>query len=87
MSTLGALAGRWDFPLAPELLSLHLGPTRLVHNGVWQGAEAESQAAAVMREKIYGLTINMGMGPYEFWILTNDLGHNYIRINADYRRT
>jgi glutamate N-acetyltransferase/amino-acid N-acetyltransferase len=87
MSTMGALAGRHDYPLEPELMSLHIGPSLLVDKGVWQGPEAERQAAAVMGEKIYELTIELGLGSHDFWIFTNDLGHDYVRINADYRRT
>jgi glutamate N-acetyltransferase/amino-acid N-acetyltransferase len=85
MSTMGALAGRHDYPLAPESLSLDIDSLRLVHKGVWQGMEAEAQAAAIMKEKIYSLSLDLAAGPHCFWIFTNDLGHDYVRINAAYR--
>jgi glutamate N-acetyltransferase/amino-acid N-acetyltransferase len=84
-STLGALAGREDYPFAQERLSLDIGPTCLVKNGLWQGDRAEAQVAQTMKETIYDITLSLGLGEEEFWVFSNDLGHKYVSINADYR--
>jgi glutamate N-acetyltransferase/amino-acid N-acetyltransferase len=85
MSTMGALAGRNDYPLAGESMSLRIGQATVVRDGAWSGGDAERQAAAVMGERIYSLNLDLGIGTHSFWVFTNDLGHEYVRINADYR--
>ncbi len=84
-STMGALAGRENFPYQQDKVSILMNEAKLVSQGQWLGAEAESAVASVMQESIYSLTLDLGLGEESFWIFTNDLGHTYVNINADYR--
>ena len=85
LQTLGAVAARNDFPLQPDRTNVNIGGVDLAVNGLYAGREAEQKVAAIMQEKIYDITLNLNLGEHSFWIFTNDLGHEYIRINADYR--
>lgn len=84
-STLGALAARENYPYSQDRLAISIGGVPLLKDGLYQGTEAESKIAKIMKEQIYDITIDLNLGREEFWILTNDLGHQYININADYR--
>jgi glutamate N-acetyltransferase/amino-acid N-acetyltransferase len=84
-STAGAEAGRRGWPFAPERFSLWIGEALLAREGLYTGETAEQKAAAVMKRNRYEIRMELGLGAEEFWVLTNDLDHEYIRINADYR--
>jgi len=38
-----------------------------------------------MRRPRYQVRLDLGLGGAYFWVLTSDLGHEYVTINADYR--
>jgi glutamate N-acetyltransferase / amino-acid N-acetyltransferase len=48
-------------------------------------AEAEKKAAAVMKKESFRIHCELGMGEGSFTAYGCDLGHEYVKINADYR--
>ena len=47
--------------------------------------EAEKLAAAVMKKESFRIHCEIGVGNYAFTAYGCDLGHEYVKINADYR--
>jgi glutamate N-acetyltransferase/amino-acid N-acetyltransferase len=68
----------------PERLSVTIGGVEVLYEGL-PTDYAESDAAAVMKQKDIRIVIKVGEGPgfARFW--TSDLTHGYVSINADYR--
>ncbi|MFZ5587579.1 MAG: bifunctional glutamate N-acetyltransferase/amino-acid acetyltransferase ArgJ [Thermodesulfobacteriota bacterium] len=85
VSTAGAEAGRRGWAYAMERLNLWIGEHQICRDGLYAGPAAEQGAAAVMKEPRYAIRLDLGLGAGESWVLTSDLGHEYVRINADYR--
>jgi glutamate N-acetyltransferase/amino-acid N-acetyltransferase len=48
-------------------------------------AHTEAKAARVMKQAQYTITVTVGKGRGTGHYWTCDLGHEYVRINADYR--
>lgn len=48
-------------------------------------AEAEKKAAAVMKKESFKIHCDLGLGEGSFTAYGCDLGHEYVKINADYR--
>jgi len=48
-------------------------------------AEAEKKAAAVMKKESFRIHCELGIGESSFTAYGCDLGHEYVKINADYR--
>jgi len=48
-------------------------------------AETEKKAAAVMKRERFSISCDLGMGEGAFDAYGCDLGHEYVKINADYR--
>lgn len=48
-------------------------------------AEAEKKAAAVMKKESFRIHCKLGIGEGSFTAYGCDLGHEYVKINADYR--
>jgi glutamate N-acetyltransferase/amino-acid N-acetyltransferase len=80
-----AAAGRAGVAFDPKLASIKIGDVEIVKNGLAVGAEAEKEAAEVLKGPSYKIEIGLGTGPGEFSYLTSDLGHGYVDVNADYR--
>lgn len=85
LSTLGAESGRRDWPFDPAKVNLWIGDTILAQDGLYAGAQAEAAAAQTMKQNRYQIRLDLGLGQGSFWLLTTDLGHEYVNINADYR--
>ena len=45
----------------------------------------EAPVAAYMKGREIEIAVDVGVGSGRFTVWTCDLGHDYIRINADYR--
>lgn len=48
-------------------------------------AETEKKAAAVMKKDSFKIHCELGVGAFSFTAYGCDLGHEYVKINADYR--
>lgn len=80
-----AAIGNAGVPVDPEEIDLSFGPVPLVRKGVYQGKEAESKVAALLkqREIELGIGLHSGKGRATFWM--SDLSFDYVKINAAYR--
>lgn len=80
-----AAIGNAGVPVDPDHIDLVFGPVALVRKGVYQGKEAESRVATLLKQREIELTIDLrsGKGQATFW--TSDLSLGYIKINAAYR--
>jgi glutamate N-acetyltransferase/amino-acid N-acetyltransferase len=80
-----AALGRADIHMDPEAVDIWIDDVLIVTNGLGTGAEAERAAAQRMARSAFTLTIDLHQGPYADQMVTCDLTHDYIKINADYR--
>lgn len=80
-----AAAGRAGVAFDPKLASIKIGEIEIVKSGLAVGAEAEKEAAEILKTPSYKIEIGLGTGPGAFSYLTSDLGHGYVDVNADYR--
>ena len=80
-----AALGRSDIQMLEDKTSIWLDGIKIVEGGLGTGVEHEKEAAERMKNKEFTLTINLHQGDYEDMIITCDLTHDYVSINADYR--
>jgi glutamate N-acetyltransferase/amino-acid N-acetyltransferase len=81
-----AAAGRSGVRFNPDHVSMSIGDVQIFEHGTpVTTAKTEAQAARVMKrsEYVISTTVGRGRGVGHYW--TCDLGHEYVRINADYR--
>jgi len=80
-----AALGRSDIDMIEERVDIWIDQVRIVARGLGKGPEVEKQASDIMTGKEFTLTIDLHQGGHYDSILTCDLTHEYITINADYR--
>jgi glutamate N-acetyltransferase/amino-acid N-acetyltransferase len=85
ISAAASEAARRGLALEPAQTRLWIGVALIARRGVYTGAQAEEEAAEVMKRGRYQVRLDLGLGSGWFWVLTSDLDHEYIKINADYR--
>lgn len=81
-----AAAGRSGVRFNPDHVSMTIGDVPIFQHGapVTQ-AKTEAKAAVVMKRAEYTIAVKVGRGRGIGHYWTCDLGHEYVRINADYR--
>ena len=80
-----AALGRSDIRMRAEDVDIWVDDVQIVRGGLGLGLDTECAAAERMRREEFELTIDLHQGAFEEQILTCDLSHDYININADYR--
>ncbi|MCB1857058.1 MAG: bifunctional glutamate N-acetyltransferase/amino-acid acetyltransferase ArgJ [Gammaproteobacteria bacterium] len=81
-----AAVGRSDIEaLAIENVELWLDNVCVVRNGARAGDYTEAAGKSVMNGAEFVIQVRLGRGASSFRLLTCDLSHDYVRINADYR--
>jgi len=71
---------------SPETLRIAFGEIVVYDRGeIRFDAEQEAKAAKVMKQPSFAIRCDLGVGEGQFTAYGCDLGHEYIRINADYR--
>ncbi len=80
-----AAVGYAGVVLDPGLVNISFDQVRVVSNGLRDPQYREEDGAAVLRKPEFSVKIDLQSGEDEFTILTSDLTHEYISINADYR--
>jgi len=81
-----AAAGRSGVRFNPDHVSMSIGNVPIFQRGTpIMNAKTERKAALIMKRPEYMITLTMGPGRGLGHYWTCDLGHEYVRINADYR--
>ncbi len=80
-----AALGRANIVMKEEQVSIFIDAVQIVSGGLGLGVEQEEKAREIMKGKEFSLMIDLGQGEFEDYVLTCDLTHEYISINADYR--
>ena len=80
-----AAAGRSGAMVDPDRMDLFFGEVALLKNGVWQGPEAEKEAALVMKNEELEMVLDLHLGRFSDFFMFCDFSENYVKINADYR--
>ena len=80
-----AALGRAEVMMEEKYVDIWIDDVQIVSGGLAKGIEAERQATEKMAQREFGLTINLHQGAYKDQIITCDLTHDYVTINADYR--
>ena len=70
--------------MVEETIDIALGGVKVVRRGLAVGTR-ESAAARVMQRPSFTVRVGLGMGEARTSVWTSDLGHEYVRINSDYR--
>ncbi len=79
-----AAVGRSGARFSVKKVSLAAGPVDLIVNGE-PASYREKDAAKVFARERVPLRIDLGGGPGRAVLLSSDLGHDYVSLNADYR--
>ncbi len=80
-----AALGRAEIRLKEESVNIWVDDIQIVSNGLGSGVKAEKKAAEKMAAKEFNITIDLQQGRYQDYVVTCDLTHDYVSINADYR--
>jgi glutamate N-acetyltransferase / amino-acid N-acetyltransferase len=81
MVALGDTGPRLD----PETIDIFYNRTPLVRNGVSVGARQYPKVQEVLRKDFFTVSIHLHQGQGSCSILTSDLTHDYVTLNASYR--
>ena len=79
-----AAVGRSGARLSPARARLAAGALCLVQDGLPVSYRERDAARIFARERV-PITIDLGVGAARARVLTSDLGHDYVSLNADYR--
>jgi glutamate N-acetyltransferase/amino-acid N-acetyltransferase len=79
-----AAVGRSGARLATRRIGLRVGDLALVENGV-PALYKERDAARLFAKERVPLSVDLGVGQARARRMACDFGHDYVRINADYR--
>ena len=66
-------------------VSLFLGDTCLLKNGLPEESYSEEKGQAEMSKSEIKIVIDLGLGDFDFTLWTSDLSYEYVKINAEYR--
>jgi len=80
-----AALGRAEIQMKEENVDIWIDGVQIVEGGLGKGEEAEKAAAKKMGLGQFVLEIDLHQGIFQDQIITCDLTHDYITINADYR--
>jgi glutamate N-acetyltransferase/amino-acid N-acetyltransferase len=80
-----AALGRAGIVMEEQRVDIWIDDILIVEGGLGIGVEAEKRAAEKMATQEFDLTIDLHQGDWQDRIVTCDLTHEYVTINADYR--
>ncbi|EFK06083.1 glutamate N-acetyltransferase/amino-acid acetyltransferase [delta proteobacterium NaphS2] len=80
-----AALGRADIEMHESQIDIRIDDVQIVSGGLGCGMEAEKQAAQIMTKDEFVLSVDLHQGNFRDHVVTSDLTHEYIDINADYR--
>ncbi len=67
----------------PDLVNVYYDGIPVVRNGGDAGTP-ESDLAGVMQKREFTILCDMNAGDVDYWVWTNDISYEYVKINADY---
>jgi len=70
--------------ISPDNLSIAIGEVQVSRNGISSGPENEQQAAVVMQQPEFSITIDLHVGRGTAHLVTSDLSVGYVRFNSAY---
>jgi glutamate N-acetyltransferase / amino-acid N-acetyltransferase len=80
-----AAAGRAGVAFDPNAAAIAIAGVDIVRSGLAIGAEAEAEAQRRMKAETFTVELRLGGGRGRSTIVTSDLGHGYVDVNAGYR--
>jgi glutamate N-acetyltransferase / amino-acid N-acetyltransferase len=80
-----AALGRSGIEMKEAQTCIWVDGVKIVHQGMGAGVLREKEAAERMKNPEFKVTVDLGLGNHEESILTCDLTHEYVNINAHYR--
>ncbi len=80
-----AALGRAGIHMDETLVDIHINDVQIVSGGLGKGVAAEKIAAEIMTRPEFTVNIDLHVGKHHDHVITSDLTHEYIDINADYR--
>ncbi len=80
-----AAVGYAGVALEPEKVDVWLEQVRVVRGGRRDPGYREEDGSRIFRQPGFTVTIDLGAGSGSYSLLTADLSHAYVSINADYR--
>jgi glutamate N-acetyltransferase/amino-acid N-acetyltransferase len=80
-----AALGRSGIKMREEDVDIWVDGVKIVESGVGTGLDREKDAAERMKQKEFSVAIELKQGGYEDRVITCDLTHDYVTINAEYR--
>ena len=80
-----AALGRSGIVMQERSVDIWVDDVEIVSSGLGKGPDVERRAADHMKEEEFRVTVDLHQGDYEDRMMTCDLTHDYVSINADYR--
>jgi glutamate N-acetyltransferase / amino-acid N-acetyltransferase len=80
-----AAAGRAGVAFDPDVSRIAIAGVDIVRDGVAIGGEAEAEAQRRMQAETFVVELRLGDGSGRATVVTSDLGHGYVDVNAGYR--
>jgi len=80
-----AAAGSCGVRIEPQKIDVWYGDVRVVKGGVSAGKRQEERARAVLERPSFSITVDLHAGNGRYCVVTSDLSHDYVSLNASYR--
>jgi glutamate N-acetyltransferase/amino-acid N-acetyltransferase len=80
-----AALGRSNCTFDPNRVAISFDAIKLVEKGLVLGAEQETAATQVLKQRHFTVTVDLYEGSAEAEVYTCDFSYDYVKINADYR--
>ena len=78
-------AGCSDPHMEQDKIDIWYDTIRVVKGGVSSGRPQEERARKILTQPSFTITVDLHMGKGHYCVLTSDLSHEYITLNASYR--
>lgn len=72
-------------PVRPDLVDIYYDSIQVVRGGVLAGKARETRARQVLQKNAFSVTVDLHLGKGRHWVVTSDLTHDYVSLNASYR--
>ncbi|MDY6791623.1 MAG: bifunctional glutamate N-acetyltransferase/amino-acid acetyltransferase ArgJ [Thermodesulfobacteriota bacterium] len=80
-----AAAGRAGVQMNPSKTDIFFDEVMIAKNGMWCGDKSEAEAAKILQNNEFTISVDLNMGQGSASVLTCDFSVDYVKINADYR--